>query len=152
MNMSPTMPIDSSMNPILLVEDRATDIDLTRRALARRHLLNPIQEARDGEEAIAYMSRWDKGEMLPVVILLDLKLPKVSGLEVLRQLKSHPRYSSIPVVVLTTSAEDHDIEKAYQLGCNSYIVKPVEFDKFMEVAEKIEIYWCAVNTPSRVKE
>jgi len=151
MNMSPTMPIDSSINPILLVEDRATDIDLTRRALTRRHLLNPIQEARDGEEAIAYMSRWDEGEMLPVVILLDLKLPKVSGLEVLRQLKSHPIYSSIPVVVLTTSAEDHDIQKAYQLGCNSYIVKPVQFDKFMEVAEKIEIYWCAVNTPSRVK-
>jgi CheY-like chemotaxis protein len=134
------------ISPILLVEDRATDLDLTKRAFARRRLLNPIQVARDGEEALAYIDRWERGEPLPVFILLDLRLPKVSGLEVLRQLKSHAKFSTIPVIILTTSAEDRDIEVAYKLGCNSYIVKPVEFDKFMDVASHVEVYWCALNT------
>ena len=138
--------MDKPINPILVVEDRAVDLDLTKRAFARRRILNPIQEARDGEEALAYMQRWNAREPLPVFILLDLKLPKVSGLEVLRRLKEHPQYSSIPVIVLTTSVEDRDIEEAYKLGCNSYIVKPVEFEKFMEVASQIEVYWCALNT------
>ena len=137
------------LNPILLVEDRAVDVDLTKRALARRRLLNPVEVARDGEEALAYISRWEAGEPLPVFILLDLGLPRVSGLEVLRQIKSHPRFFVIPIIVLTTSVEDGDIEKAYQLGCNSYIVKPVEFNKFVEVASLIDIYWCAVNNPPR---
>jgi CheY-like chemotaxis protein len=138
-----------TLSPILLVEDRATDLDLTKRAFARRRLLNPIQVARDGEEALAYIDRWEAGEPLPVFILLDLRLPKISGLEVLRLLKNHPKFSAIPVIVLTTSAEDKDIEEAYRLGCNSYIVKPVEFDKFMEVASQIEVYWCLLNTTSR---
>jgi len=135
----------NSLHPILLVEDRAVDIDLTKRAFARRHFLNPIQEARDGEEALRYIERWDAGEVVPVFILLDLKLPRVSGLEVLSLLKRHPKYSSIPVIVLTTSAEDQDIQTAYSLGCNSYIVKPVEFEKFMDVASHVEVYWCALN-------
>jgi CheY-like chemotaxis protein len=134
------------LSPILIVEDRLADLDLTKRAFQRRRLLNPIQEARDGEQAIAYIERWEAGEPLPVFILLDLGLPKISGLEVLRQIKSHPTSASIPVIVLTTSAEDKDIEEAYRHGCNSYIVKPVEFNKFMEIASQIEIYWCAVNT------
>ncbi len=138
-----------SLNPILLVEDRAIDLDLTKRAFARRHVLNPIQEARDGEEALSYIERWDAGEPTPVFILLDLKLPKVSGLEVLSRLKNHPKYSSIPVVVLTTSAEDQDIRGAYGLGCNSYIVKPVEFEKFIDVASQVEVYWCALNKTLR---
>ena len=137
---------DDTLSPILLVEDRATDLDLTKRAFARRRLLNPIQVARDGEEALAYIDRWEAGEPLPVFILLDLRLPKISGLEVLRQLKNQPTSSAIPVIVLTTSAEDRDIEEAYRLGCNSYIVKPVDFNKFMEVAAQIEVYWCALNT------
>lgn len=137
--------MDNSINPILVVEDRAVDLDLTKRAFARRRILNPIQEARDGEEALAYIQRWDAREPLPVFILLDLKLPKVGGLEVLRRLKEHPQYSAIPVIILTTSVEDRDIEEAYKLGCNSYIVKPVEFEKFMEVASQIEVYWCALN-------
>ena len=132
-----------------MVEDRPADLDLTKRAFARRRLLNPFQEARDGEEALAYFERWEAGEALPVFILLDLKLPKVGGLEVLRRLKEHPTFSTIPVIVLTTSAEDRDITEAYRLGCNSYIVKPVEFDKFMEVAAHVEVYWCAVNTSPR---
>jgi len=141
--------MDKSLNPIMVVEDRAADLDLTKRAFARRRLLNPIQEARDGEEAVDYIRRWDAGEPPPVFVLLDLRLPKISGLEVLRQLKGHPVYSRIPVIVLTTSAEDKDIEEAYKLGCNSYIVKPIEFEKFMEVAAKIEVYWCALNTTPR---
>jgi CheY-like chemotaxis protein len=141
--------MNDHLSPILLVEDRLIDVDLTKRAFARRRLLNPIEVARDGEEALAYVARWDAGETPPLFILLDLKLPKISGLDVLRQLKQHSKYSSIPVVVLTTSVEDQDIEEAYRLGCNSYIVKPVEFDKFMEVASQVEIYWCAINKTPR---
>lgn len=137
------------IRPILLVEDNPMDVDLTKRAFARHKLANPVEVARDGEEALAYFSRWEAGEPLPVVILLDLKLPKVDGLEVLRRLKSHPRFRTIPVVVLTTSTEDHDIQTAYQLSVNSYIVKPVDFDKFVEVAEQIEVYWSLLNTPPR---
>jgi len=125
------------------------DVDLTKRAFAKRKLLNPIEVARDGEEALAFFDRWEAGEPLPICILLDLRLPRINGLEVLRRLKNHPKFSTIPVIVLTTSTEDRDIEEAYKLGCNSYIVKPVEFDKFLEVASKIELYWCALNLPSR---
>jgi CheY-like chemotaxis protein len=135
--------------PILLVEDNPMDIDLTRRAFVRRKLANPIEIAKDGEEALAYLSRWEAGAPLPIIILLDLKLPKVDGLEVLRQLKSHPQFHTIPVVVLTSSNEDKDIQTAYKLGANSYITKPVDFDKFLDVAGNIEIYWLAVNTPPR---
>jgi CheY-like chemotaxis protein len=137
-----------TIRPILLVEDRAVDVDLTQRAFSRRRVLNPIQVARDGEEALAFIERWEKGEPVPICILLDLRMPKVNGLEVLRKLKGHSRFSSIPVIVLTTSREDSDIAEAYKLGCNSYIVKPVEFDKFMDVASKIELYWCALNIAS----
>jgi len=145
--MSQTEP--GPIRPILLVEDRAMDVDLTKRAFAKRKLLNPIEVARDGEEALAFFDRWEAGEPLPICILLDLRLPRINGLEVLRRLKNHPKFSTIPVIVLTTSTEDRDIEEAYKLGCNSYIVKPVEFDKFLEVASKIELYWCALNLPSR---
>src|SRR5215204_4766754 len=141
--------MNDTLRPILIVEDRPSDLDLTKRALARRRVLNPIQEARDGEAALAYLDRWAAGEPPPVFIMLDLKLPKVNGLEVLRRLKNHPKYSAIPVIVLTTSAEDHDVEEAYRLGCNSYIVKPVEFNKFMDVASQVEIYWSALNTAPR---
>jgi len=141
--------MNNGPNPILIVEDRPADLDLAKRVFARRQFFNPIQEARDGEEAIAYIKRWEAGERPPVLILLDLRLPKMSGLEVLRQFKSHPTISAIPVVVFTTSAEDRDIEEAYRLGCNSYIVKPVDFSKFMEVASQVEVYWCGLNTSLR---
>lgn len=133
---------------ILLVEDNPMDVDLTKRAFARRNLTNPIEVARDGEEALAWFTRWESGEPKPTVILLDLKLPKVDGLEVLRQLKSHATLCTIPVVILTTSAEDNDIQTAYLLGANSYIIKPVDFDKFMQVAEQIQLYWTVLNEPS----
>ena len=132
---------------ILLVEDNPMDVDLTRRAFARRRVLNPIEVARDGEEALERIKRWDAGDQPPVVILLDLKLPKVDGLEVLRHLKEHPQYQKIPVIVLTTSAEDRDIQTAYRMGVNSYIVKPVDFEKFLEVAAQIDLYWNVLNIP-----
>ena len=131
--------------PILLVEDNPMDVDLTRRAFAKRHIVNVLEVARDGEEALDWVARWEAGHALPVVILLDLKLPRVSGLEVLRRLKAHPEYSRIPVVVLTTSREDTDVAAAYALGVNSYIVKPVEFEKFIDVAAQIDLYWCVLN-------
>lgn len=135
----------NSMRPILLVEDNPMDVDLTLRAFAKRHLVNPVDVARDGEEAMQRIDAWEAGEMPPLVVLLDLKLPKVDGLTILRRLKEHPRLRSIPVVVLTTSSEDSDVRSAYQLGVNSYIVKPVSFDKFTEVAAQIELYWGILN-------
>jgi CheY-like chemotaxis protein len=134
--------------PILLVEDNPMDVDLTLRAFKRRRVTNPIHVARDGEEALAWLPRWEAGEPWPAVILLDLKLPKVDGLEVLRQLKQHPTLRVIPVVVLTTSDDGADVQAAYHLGVNSYIVKPVEFEKFMDVSEKIDLYWTVVNQRS----
>ena len=135
-------------NAILLVEDNPMDVDLTVRAFKRRHLTNPIEVARDGEEALACITRWEAGAPPPAIILLDLKLPRVDGIEVLRQLKGHPQYRTIPVVVLTTSAEDADIQAAYALGANSYIVKPVDFDAFVEVAAQIDLYWTMLNRPA----
>lgn len=141
------MPKNVNNNPILLVEDNPLDIDLTLRAFKKRNLINPIQVARDGEQALQYIDKWIAGEQPPVVILLDLNMPKVDGLEVLRVFKSHPKYSRIPIVVLTTSSDNRDIDKAYQLGANSYIIKPVDFDKFMDVATQIELYWNVLNEP-----
>jgi CheY-like chemotaxis protein len=135
--------------PILLIEDNPMDVDLTRRAFNRRKVINPIEIARDGEEALAYLPRWQAGEPLPVVVLLDINLPKINGLEVLRQYKVSPEIQKIPVIVLTTSAEDRDIETAYSLGANSYIVKPVDFDKFLDVAAQIDLYWNVINIPPR---
>ncbi len=131
--------------PILLVEDNPMDVDLTRRAFSKNKVLSPIQIARDGEEALAFLERWEMGDPLPILILLDLKLPKISGLEVLSRLKSHPSFSTIPVVVLTTSNEESDIQTAYQSGANSYIVKPVDFDNFMQAVAQIQYYWFQLN-------
>ena len=141
--------MNSQDRPILLIEDNPMDIDLTRRAFARRKVLNPINIARDGEEALDYLPKWEAGELLPVVVLLDINLPKINGLEILRQYKTHPIAQKVPIVVLTTSAEDRDVETAYQLGANSYIVKPVNFEKFVEVAAQIDLYWNVVNIPPK---
>lgn len=132
-------------HPILLVEDNPVDVDLTIRAFKKQNLTNPIEIARDGEEAINMIEKWKDSKLIPVVILLDLKLPKINGLEVLKEIKTHPVFKKIPVVVLTSSAEDSDINAAYNLGANSYIVKPVQFDKFIEVAAQIELYWTVLN-------
>lgn len=141
------MTPDPNTRPILLVEDNPVDLDLTLRAFARRKLANPVQVARDGQEALDWLPRWAAGEPLPLVVLLDLKLPKVDGLEVLRRYRADPAAQGLPVVVLTSSNEGRDIQTAYQHHANSYIVKPVNFDKFMDVAAHIELYWCLINQP-----
>lgn len=141
------MTIGPSPRPILLVEDNPQDLDLTLRAFKRRNLANPVQVARDGQEALDFIPRWEAGETPPLVVLLDLKLPRVDGLEVLRQLRATLVSATLPVVVLTSSSADRDVRTAYQLHANSYIVKPVDFNKFMEVAAQIELYWCLINHP-----
>ncbi|MCB1913403.1 MAG: response regulator [Zoogloeaceae bacterium] len=141
------MTPDPSTRPILLVEDNPVDLDLTLRAFKRRKLANPIEVARDGQEVLDMLPRWEAGEVLPLVILLDLKLPRVGGLEVLRLLRDNPVSQNVPIVVLTSSDEDADVQTAYRLHANSYIVKPVDFEKFMDVAAQIELYWCLINHP-----
>jgi CheY-like chemotaxis protein len=132
-----------------LVEDNPMDVDLTRRVFMRRRLPNPLKVLRDGEEALDYIRRWAPSDGLPAIILLDLKLPRVDGLEVLRHLKLHPALQAVPAIVLTTSAEDRDVQAAYRLGANSYVIKPVDFDQFLSVAEQIEAYWLALNVGPR---
>jgi two-component system response regulator len=144
---------------ILLVEDNLRDAELTIRALKRSNLANRVFHAVDGAEALDFLfgrgkfkqsSPVEEGvqiEATPKVILLDLKLPKVNGLEVLRLIKSDPRLHTIPVVIVTSSAEDPDMEAAYKLGANSYIIKPVQFDAFMEAVSKLGVYWLMTNHP-----
>lgn len=130
---------------ILLVEDNANDAELTLRALKQRNLANQVHLCRDGAEAVEFFA--DGNGAVPKVVLLDLKLPKVDGLEVLRRLKGSARTRSIPVVVLTSSREEPDIEKAYELGANSYIVKPVDFEAFARAVSDVGLYWLLLNHP-----
>ncbi len=133
--------------PIVLIEDNPMDVDLTRRAFEHNHLANPLIVMRDGEEALEYINGIKTSTAAPLLILLDLKLPKVNGLEILKVFRKSREFKTTPVVILTSSAEDADIKKAYSYGANSYIVKPVNFDKFIEVAKNIEFYWVLLNTP-----
>ncbi len=136
---------------ILYVEDNPNDVELTLHAFKKNHLANNIIVARDGVEALELIfGKDDSSENLlqfPRVILLDLKLPKVDGLEVLRKLKSDLRTHMIPVVVLTSSREEKDIIETYRLGVNSYIVKPVDFEKFVEAMKTLGMYWLLLNQP-----
>jgi two-component system, response regulator len=131
---------------ILLVEDNPSDIELSLHALKKNHLANHIELARDGAEALEYLFGAD-AKPAPRLILLDLKLPKVDGLEVLQKIKSDPRTRAIPVVVLTSSREDRDIIECYNLGVNSYIVKPVDFGQFAEAVRSLGMYWLLLNEP-----
>jgi CheY-like chemotaxis protein len=137
----------TSARPILLVEDNPMDVDLSLRAFRNRNLANPILVARDGQEALEWIPRWKAGEIQPLVVLLDLKLPKMDGLEVLRRIREDPVTRDLPVVVLTSSNAQGDVDEAYALRANSYIVKPVNFEKFMDVATQVELYWCLINRP-----
>lgn len=135
---------------ILLVEDNPQDVELTLRAFKKRKLANPVYVARDGEEALDYVHRRGAfaGEApVPGMVLLDIRLPRVDGIEVLRQMRAHPDYRTVPVVMLTTSKEDVDIRRCYDLGANSYIIKPVAFDDFLGVVERIDLYWILTNVP-----
>ena len=137
---------------ILLVEDDPQDVELTLRALENENLKNRIVIARDGEEALdflfrrgAYSSR--SSTHVPKLVLLDLKLPKVDGLQVLRAIKANPECRSIPVVVLTSSGEERDIVESYELGVNSYIQKPVDIAQFRQAVKAVGFYWLVVNQP-----
>jgi two-component system response regulator len=139
---------------ILLVEDNPDDVELALHAFKKHKIPNRIQVARDGAEALDYIFRRgpyagrDAGTN-PKVILLDLKLPKVNGLEVVRRIKENLETSHIPVVALTSSREDRDISESYKLGANSYIVKPVDFEQFTEVMRQLELYWLTLNQPAQ---
>ena len=137
---------------ILLVEDNPQHVELTLRALRKHNLANNVLVAKDGAEALEFIfatHRYQQSQIEngPKVILLDLKLPKVDGLEVLRRLKSDERTKAIPVVVVTTSEQDQDVVKSYKLGANSYIVKPVSFEKFVEAVSQLGFYWMPLNKP-----
>jgi len=136
---------------ILLVEDDLNDVELTLSALAENHLANEVLVARDGEEALDYLYRRgayaSREEVNPIVVLLDLKLPKVDGMEVLRRVKSDPALKTIPVVMLTSSREEQDLVRSYDLGTNGYVVKPVDFHEFVEAVRELGLFWTVVNHP-----
>lgn len=148
---------ESNVVEILLVEDNPQDLELTLRALRKGNVTNHIQVARDGAEALQFLfcegpHAKRKIEDGPKVILLDLKLPKLDGLEVLKRVKNDPRTKSIPVVVLTSSKEQKDVVESYQLGVNSYIVKPVNFEGFAGAVQEIGMYWLLLNQASKMEE
>lgn len=136
---------DTKVFQILFIEDDPVDVDLTKRAFQAQLVENTVLVARDGEEALEHLQRWESGETPPRLILLDLKLPKVDGIEVLRQIKSHPRFKIIPVIVITTSKEISDLKACYQLGVNAYIVKPVDFDDYKDMVKRIHLFWILTN-------
>lgn len=142
--------MDEEQVEILLAEDNAEDAEMTMRALRRNNLANQLRWVKDGAEALDYL--FGEGayagrdaSRAPKLVLLDIKMPKVDGIEVLRRLKAHPATRAIPVVVMTSSNEERDVMESYRLGVNSYIVKPVQFDAFMETVAKIGLYWIVTN-------
>ena len=143
---------DMNIVEILLVEDSPEDVEITLRAFNKQKLSNKIHVAEDGEEALEYIfatGAYKERNMnhQPKVIFLDLKLPKVNGLEVLRRIREDDRTNSIPVVVLTSSQEEKDIVESYKLGVNSYITKPVDFQNFLDTVSELGLYWLLLNTP-----
>jgi len=141
---------------ILLVEDNPSDVGLTRRALEKSHIANELVVAEDGQEALDYLfgagayAGRDTSEM-PAVVLMDLKLPKVDGLEALRRIRAHDLTKRLPVVILTSSREDQDVAMSYDLGANSYIRKPVDFQQFAEAVRTLDLYWVVLNEPPPLK-
>ena len=143
---------------ILLVEDNPSDVGLTQRALAKSHVANELVVAEDGQEALDYLfgaGAYAGREVteLPALVLLDLKLPRVDGLEVLRQIRADERTRRLPVVILTTSKEEQDVAQSYDLGANSYIRKPVDFTQFAQAVEHLGLYWLVLNesAPPKVR-
>jgi CheY-like chemotaxis protein len=136
---------------ILLAEDNERDVELTLAALEEHHLANEVVVVRDGAEALDYLFRRgkfaDHPNGQPVVVLLDLKMPKVDGLEVLRQMKADPSLKFVPVVMITSSREEQDLIRSYQIGVNAYVVKPVDFLKFVESVKNVGFFWAMINEP-----
>lgn len=139
------------LKPILLVEDNPNDLELTLVALDKSQLANEVIVTRDGQEAIDYLTcegPWkERAPGNPAVILLDLKLPKIDGLEVLDMIRSNPTLKSTPVVMLTSSREEQDLVRSYELGVNAYVVKPVEFAEFVEAIGDLGVFWAVLNEP-----
>ena len=145
--------MESTRRSILLVEDNPDDELLTMRAFNRNHIVNSIDDVRDGAEALDFLlcrGEWaDRNPSdLPQVVLLDLKLPKIGGLEVLRQIRAHEMLKALPVVILTSSSEEADIISSYNLGANSYVRKPVDFTQFCDAVRDLGLYWLVLNEPS----
>jgi CheY-like chemotaxis protein len=136
---------------ILLAEDDLKDVELTLAALAEHNLANEVVVVRDGQEALDYLYRRGsfamRAEGNPVVVLLDIKMPKVDGIQVLRTLKSDPKFMATPVVMLTSSRESKDLEECYSLGVNAYVVKPVKFEEFVDAVRELGVFWALVNEP-----
>lgn len=150
MNSQAAIPPPGSLpRPILIVEDNPMDLDFALQAFAENQVANPLEVCRDGEEALEFIEAHatPNDPQLPAVVLLDLHLPKIDGIEVLRQARQHPVWKQIPFVVLTISRESADISAAYALGVNSYIVKPVDFVAFTAVVKHINAYWLLINEP-----
>ncbi len=141
----------SELKRILLVEDSANDVELTLGALEENHLANEVVVVRDGEEALDYLYKRGVFKLRkngnPAVVLLDIKLPRVDGLQVLKRLKADPEMRSIPVVMLTSSREERDLVRSYDLGVNAYVVKPVGFDEFVAALRELGLFWAVINRP-----
>ena len=141
----------AELKPILLVEDNPKDVELTLAALQRSNLANDVVVVRDGVEAIDYLycqgSYQDRQRGHPAVVLLDLKLPKVDGIQVLEKVKGDPDLQQVPIVMLTTSREEKDLVRSYKLGVNAYVVKPVRFKDFVSAMEDLGIFWAVLNEP-----
>jgi CheY-like chemotaxis protein len=141
----------TQLRRILLAEDDPNDVELTLTALAERHLANEVDVVGNGALALDYLFRRggyaQRGDVDPAVVLLDIKMPKVDGLEVLRQIRADARLRTLPVVILTSSREESDLMRSYQLGVNAYVVKPVDFDDFVRAISEVGMFWAVVNEP-----
>lgn len=146
---SPILNQHSPLRPILVVEDNDMDLDFCMQAFEEHAIANPVIACRDGEEALQFIDAHATPEdkRFPLLVLLDLRLPKVDGIEVLHHARQHPVWKQVPFIILTTSRENTDIAAAYDLGVNSYIVKPVEFASFAEMVKQIKMYWILTNEP-----
>ena len=141
----------NGLRPVLIVDDSADDVELMREALAEFKLANPLAVARDGEDALLYLRRAgphaSRPPVDPVVVLLDLKMPKVDGLEVLRAVRGDERLQHLPIVIVTSSREEQDLVRSYALGVNAYVVKPVDFQAFAEAVRNLGAFWAVLNEP-----
>jgi CheY-like chemotaxis protein len=139
------------LRPILLAEDNPNDVELTLSALHSLNLANEIIVVNDGAQALDFLQRRnsfnERPAVAPAVILLDLKMPRVDGLEALRQIRADPQLKTLPIVILTSSREENDLVKGYQLGANAYVVKPVDFDQFIAAVSQLGVFWALINEP-----
>lgn len=147
--MKPILNPNSSLRPILVVEDNDMDLDFCMQAFTEHAIANPVFACRDGEEAIQFIDAHPNADdpRLPLLTLLDLRLPKVDGIDVLRHARQHSVWKKVPFIILTTSRENSDIGTAYEIGVNAYIVKPVDFSSFTDVVKQIKMFWILTNEP-----